>query len=84
MIMCLKFRKAVDRIFTVPTALTLALVTFVFNNSAVAQIKLPLVPPQAPPVVPEANTGLVLIPIVIAVMFVASLQLFRKRAVQKQ
>ena len=84
MLMSLKFRTAIHRIFTFTTALTITLVTFVFNNSAVAQIKLPLPPPQAPPVVPEANTGLVLIPIVLTVMFAASLQLFRKRAVQKQ
>jgi hypothetical protein len=33
-------------------------------------------PPPRPPHLPEANTGLVLIPIVIAVMLVAALQLF--------
>ena len=82
--MNLKLRKALNRVFTFATTLTLALVTFVFNGSAVG-LELPAPPPpHNPPCVPEANTGLVLIPIVIAVMLVASLQLFRKPAVQKQ
>jgi hypothetical protein len=83
--MYLKLRKTVNRAFAFATALIFALVTFVFSNSAVAQLNVP-VPPTVrhPPHLPEGNTGLVLIPIVIAVMLVSSLQLFGKRAVQKQ
>ena len=84
MIRYLKIRK-VTSVFTFATALIVALVTFVFKSSAVAlpvPIKVPIpVPPH--PFLPEANTGLVLIPTVIAVLLVSSLQLFRKRAVQK-
>jgi hypothetical protein len=69
-------RKVVNRAFGFATALTLALVTFVFNNSAAAQLNLPVAPHLPPPHLPEANTGLVLIPVVIAVMLVASLQRF--------
>lgn len=77
---------AVTRAFTFATALSLAIVAFVFNHLAVGQLslkKLPL-PPHRPPIMPEGITSLVLIPIVIAILLASSLQIFRKRAVQKQ
>jgi hypothetical protein len=40
--------------------------------------------PHKHPVVPEVNTGLVLIPVVIAILLLASRQLFHKAADQKQ
>jgi len=80
-------RNRLRRLLTVAPASLLGASTLTINKSAMAlqNWKPPWwPPPHRPPVVPEANAGLVLLPIVIAVILVSSLRLLRKRAAQKQ
>lgn len=81
--------KSLGWIITSVIGLTVALTAIVLNKSAsggAIGIHLPISPPHwppshsPPPAVPEVNTGLVLLPIVFAVLLFASRQLLRKRA----
>ncbi|MGA7125696.1 MAG: hypothetical protein WBZ19_05285 [Chthoniobacterales bacterium] len=82
--------KSLGWIITSATGLTVAVTAIVLNKSANGSsaigIHLPILPPHwppshnPPPAVPEVNTGLVLLPIVFAVLLFASRQLLRKRA----
>jgi hypothetical protein len=83
---------AVKNIFTSAATLGLAATTLIVNTSALAQNsagpRLPTGPtvPTLPrvPVVPEVNAGLVLIPIAIAILLLASRQLLRRRTAQQR
>jgi hypothetical protein len=79
-------RKSLVWIITSTVGLTVAVTAIVLNKSAAADSatgnSLPGWPPpphHTPPSVPEVNTGLVLLPIVFAVLLFASRQLLRKR-----
>jgi len=82
---------AVKNIFASAATLGLAATTLIVNTSALAQSsigpRLPTGPtvPRLPrvPVVPEVNAGLVLIPIAIAILLLASRQLLRRRNAQQ-
>ena len=79
-------RNQLRRLLTAVPALLLGAGIATMNNSAMANIggRPPWWPPHKPPVAPEMNAGLVLLPIVIVVMLVSSLQVLRKRAAQKE
>ena len=80
-------RNRLSSAFRSAAALLLSCGLFLLNHPAWAD---PTgIPPGWPkhhhhPVVPEVNTGLVLIPIAIVIMLLSSLQLFRARAAQKR
>jgi hypothetical protein len=89
--------KSLGWIITSTIGLTVAVTAIVLNRSASASgttgnswpIWPPIWPPgwppqhNPPPAVPEVNTGLVLLPIVFAVLLFASRQLFRKRTSER-
>jgi hypothetical protein len=78
-------RKSLGWIITFIVGLTFALTAIVLNKSAAADSttgnSLPVwpLPHHTPPAVPEVNTGLVLLPIIFAVLLFASRQLLGKR-----
>jgi|GEM_PF-2894601 hypothetical protein len=82
--------KSLGWIITSVLGLTLAVGAFVLNKSGAIGIKWPITLPnwppqhQVPPAVPEVNTGLVLLPIVVAVLLFTSRQLLRRRGFENQ
>ena len=76
-------RNRLRRLVTAVPALLLGVCALTMNNSAMAHNLRPP-PNRPPPCVPELSSGLVLLPIVITVMLVPLLQVWRKRAAQKE
>jgi hypothetical protein len=85
-------KKSFTRIITSALGLAVGAGAFVLNKSASAGATstgggiLPILPPTPPhhgpvpvPVVPEVNTGSVLLPVVLAILLFASLHLLRQR-----
>jgi len=80
-------RSRLSSVFRSAATLLLSCSVFLLNHPAWADPT--RIPPgwlkhHHHPVVPEVNTGLVLIPIAIVIMLLSSLQLFRGRAAQKR
>jgi hypothetical protein len=86
--------KSIGWIITSVLGLTVAVGAYALNKADSTghfigiklPISLPNFPPQhqTPPAVPEVNTGLVLLPIVLAVLLFTSRQLWRRRGVENQ
>jgi hypothetical protein len=72
-----QFSNRLGRILTPITTLLLGLGALILNNSAMAKPSWP--PHHKPPCVPEMNSGLVLVPIVIALLLFSSRHILRRR-----
>ena len=84
----LPFTKGLKGILRSASALLLSASVFALNHSAAAQsgLKLPWPPLHPPkhPVVPEVNTGLVLIPVIIAILLLSWRHLWQHREAHRQ
>jgi hypothetical protein len=77
-------RKSLIWITTLAIGLVVGVSALLPNKSALADTALHLRHHHDPPAVPEVNTGLVLFPIVLAILLFTSQHLFRRRGLENR